>query len=60
MRYTTATAFRTALEQRLLVQAEQTGVSLVLLRKLVTFERLLARLMIVAPDRWILKGAVAL
>ncbi len=24
------------------------------------FERLLARLMVVAPDRWILKGAVAL
>lgn len=30
------------------------------LRKLVVFERLLARLLIVAPDRWLLKGALAL
>ncbi len=30
------------------------------LRKLVVFDRLMARLLIVAPDRWILKGALAL
>ncbi|MHB0870261.1 MAG: nucleotidyl transferase AbiEii/AbiGii toxin family protein [Chloroflexota bacterium] len=29
------------------------------LRKLVAFERLLARLMVAAPDRWVLKGALA-
>ena len=51
MRYATAGAFRTALEQRLLAIARQRGVPLVRLRKLVAFERLLARLMAVAPDR---------
>lgn len=60
MRYATAAAFRTALEQRLLTTARQDGLSLARLRKLVTFDRLLARLMAVAPDRWVLKGAVAL
>ena len=29
-------------------------------RKLIVFDRLLARLLVAAPDRWILKGAVAL
>ncbi|MBX5490763.1 MAG: hypothetical protein IRZ14_06360 [Chloroflexi bacterium] len=51
MRYATAAAFRTALEQRLLTVARQQDVPLVRLRKLVAFERLLARLMVVAPDR---------
>lgn len=60
MRYATASAFRTALEQRLLATARQGGVPLVRLRKIVAFERLLARLMAAAPDRWVLKGAVAL
>src|SRR5215218_4897736 len=60
MRYATAAAFRTALEQRLLTAARQSDIPLVRLRKLVAFERLLARLRVVAPDRWILKGAVAL
>ncbi len=59
MRYATAGAFRTALEQRLLVAAKRSEVALVLLRKLVAFERLLARLLIVAPGRWLLKGAIA-
>jgi hypothetical protein len=60
LRYATAAAFRTALEQRLLTTTRQGGVPLALLRKLVASERLLARLMVVAPDRWVLKGAVAL
>ncbi len=60
MRYASAGAFRTALERRLLTQAEQTRVPLLRLRKLVAFDRLIARLMAVAPDRWMLKGAVAL
>lgn len=60
MRYASAGAFRTALEQRLLRQSEQAAVPLVRLRTLVVFDRLLARLMVVAPERWILKGAVAL
>ncbi|MDP8923219.1 MAG: nucleotidyl transferase AbiEii/AbiGii toxin family protein [Chloroflexota bacterium] len=60
MRYATAAASRAALEQRLLAVARSGDVPLVRLRKLVAFERLLARLMIVAPDRWVLEGAVAL
>lgn len=60
MRYVSAGAFRTALERRLLTQAQQTGVPLMRLRKLVAFDRLIARLVTATPDRWILKGAVAL
>jgi len=60
VRYASAGAFRTALEQRLLTQAKQTGVPLMRLRKLVAFDRLIARLVAAAPERWVLKGAVAL
>lgn len=60
MRYTSAGAFRTALERRLLTLAQQSNVPLMRLRKLVVFDRLMARLIVVAPDRWILKGAVAM
>ncbi len=60
MKYTSASAFRTALEKRLLTTSQQTGTSLMRLRKLVVFDRLLARFLVVAPDRWILKGALAL
>lgn len=60
MRYATAAVFRTALEQRLLTAARQVGFLLVRLRKLVVFDQLLARLMVVAPNWWILEGAVAL
>ena len=60
MKYEAAGAFRAALEKRLASTAGNTGVPLVRLRKLVVFDRLLARLMVVAPDRWIVKGAVAL
>lgn len=60
MRYETANAFRTALESRLLARARSENIPLIRLRKLVAFDRLIARLMVVAPDRWVLKGAVAL
>jgi len=60
VRYQTGTAFRTALEQRLLTQSRTTSLSLPRLRKLVAFERLLARLLVVATGRWILKGGLAL
>jgi predicted nucleotidyltransferase component of viral defense system len=60
MKYETANAFRTALESRLLARATSDNIPLIRLRKLVVFDRLIARLMIVAPDRWVLKGAVAL
>lgn len=60
MRYETAAAFRQALEQRLLAHARAMDLALVRLRKGVAFDRLLARLAVAAPDRWVLKGALAL
>ncbi|MGI8610393.1 MAG: nucleotidyl transferase AbiEii/AbiGii toxin family protein [Candidatus Dormibacteria bacterium] len=60
MKYATAAAFRAALERRLQNRSKQTGMSLVRLRKAVVFDRLLARLVAVAPGRWVLKGALAL
>jgi hypothetical protein len=60
VRYETATAFRMALEQRMKTEAERTGFNLARLRKRVAFELFLRRLAQVAPDRWVLKGALAL
>jgi predicted nucleotidyltransferase component of viral defense system len=60
MRYESAHAFRDALEQRLRNQAQSAGVTVMRLRKRVAFERYLARLATAAPERWILKGALAL
>lgn len=56
MRYASAGAFRRALEMRLVAHARDTGRSVVRLRKGVAFDRLLARLFAVAPE----KGALAL
>lgn len=60
MRYETANAFRTALEQRLKNEAQATGVALLRLRKRVAFERFLARLTTSESSGWVLKGAFAL
>lgn len=60
MKYSSAPPFRQALETRLGAVSRAGGQSLVRLRKEVVFDRLLARLVAVAPDRWILKGALAL
>jgi hypothetical protein len=60
VKYTSAAAFRQALEQRLKNEAASTGLGLARLRKRVAFELFLRRLLIVAPDRWVLKGALAL
>lgn len=60
MRYASANAFRTALETRLCTQAQETGLPLVRLRKAVVFDWILARLLIAAEGRWILKGGLAL
>lgn len=60
MRYETAEAFRTALEQRLKNEAQATGIALMRLRKRVAFERFLARLATSASSGWVLKGAFAL
>lgn len=60
MRYATAAAFRQALDDRLKTEAAKTGLGLARLRRRVAFELLLRRLVAVAPDRWVLKGALAL
>jgi hypothetical protein len=60
MRYATPAAFRTALEARLLAHSKATSHTLDRLRKQVVFERLLARLLVAAPGRWVLKGGFAL
>lgn len=60
MKYTSAAAFRQALEQRLKNEAAATDLGLARLRKRVAFELFLRRLLAVAPDRWVLKGALAL
>ena len=60
MRYASAPPFRQALEARLGSASHAGGPSLARLRKEVVFDRLLARLVAVAPERWILKGALAL
>jgi len=44
MPYASAGAFRRALEDRLRNQSRQTGIALAWLRKMVAFERLMARL----------------
>jgi len=53
MKYATGSAFRRALSQR-------EGVPLARLRKLVAFDRLLARLLQAEPETWVLKGGLAL
>jgi hypothetical protein len=60
MTYTSGTAFRRALEDRLRTQSLQSGVPLVRLRKLVAFDRFLARLTHGRPDAWVVKGGFAL
>jgi predicted nucleotidyltransferase component of viral defense system len=60
LRYESAAAFRQALDDRLKTEASNTGLGLARLRKRVAFELFLRRLVTVAPDRWVLKGALAL
>jgi hypothetical protein len=60
VKYKTATAFRHALEQRLRQQSLSSGAPLARLRKMVAFDRFLARLAMKQPDAWIVKGGFAL
>lgn len=60
MKYATTTALRIALEQRLLTQSNDTDISLDRLRRRVVFERVVSRLEVAQPGRWVLKGGMAL
>jgi hypothetical protein len=58
--YQSGAAFRRALEDRLAAQSLKTEVPLVRLRKLVVFDRFLARLVQMEPRTWLLKGGLVL
>lgn len=60
MKYSSGRAFRQALEVRLKEINLQQNLPLVRLRKQVVFERLIARLITVQPDAWVLKGGLAI
>lgn len=60
MKYRSGGGFRRALETRLRNQSLESNVPLVRLRKMVAFDRLLARLMASQPGLWVLKGGLAL
>jgi len=59
-RYSSAEAFRRALETRIASMSRQSGRSLARIRKEIVFDRFLARLVEVAPGKWVLKGGLAL
>lgn len=60
LRYATPQALRQALTDRLRVLSGKSGVALADLQRQFTYDRLLARVFINDPDRWVLKGAAAM
>lgn len=60
MNYQSGGAFRRAMEQLLGAKALNSGVPLVRLRKMIAFDRFLARLVHAQPEAWVLKGGLAL
>lgn len=52
MNFQSGGAFRRAVEERLNTKSKTTGLPLVRLRKMVAFDRFLARLMSAQPDGW--------
>lgn len=60
MRYQSPAALRAAIEQRLLSQSQQTGISLDRLRRRVLYERIVIRLDLAEPATWVVKGGLAL
>ena len=60
MRYDSGGAFRRALEDRLRSKSLSDGTPLIRRRKMVAFERFLARLIHDQPHAWVLKGGLAL
>jgi len=58
--FATPSAFCAAVESRLRERAGRPGASACVLRRQTALERLMVRLTIVAPDRWAIKGGMAL
>ena len=59
-RYATPAAFRSAVEAKLRDRARRLSVPAYILRRQAALERLIVRLARVAPDRWAVKGGLAL
>jgi len=59
MTYATPTPARIALEQRPVKQSNDSGISLDHLRRRIIFERVISRLEVADPCRWVLKGGLA-
>lgn len=60
MAYDTPAALRAALETRLQIEAREHDLPLDRLRRRAVFERILVRLEVAQPGRWVVKGGVAL
>lgn len=60
MKYSNGAAFRRALEDRLRNMNIRQGIPLTRLRKIIAFDRFIARLLKDNPDKWVLKGGLAL
>jgi hypothetical protein len=60
MKYTSGSAFRQALEERIKDTHSESKIPVVRLRKQIAFERFIARLIQHQPDQWVLKGGLAL
>jgi hypothetical protein len=60
MAYESPAALRQALETRLGNRSREAGIDLERLRRRAAFERLLVRLNLGAPNRWVVKGGMAL
>ena len=60
MIYQSGAAFRQALEEHIRNTYQQQGTPISRIRKLIVFERFLARLVKVAPHNWSLKGGLSL
>jgi hypothetical protein len=60
MAYESPAALRQALETRLGTRSRESGIDLERLRRRAAFERLLVRLELAAPRRWVVKGGMAL
>jgi hypothetical protein len=58
--YATPSAFRAAVEAKLRARSRGLGVAAYIVRRQAALERLMVRLTKVAPDRWALKGGLAL
>ena len=53
MKYTTGSAFRQALEERIKDIHSESNIPIVRLRKQIAFERFIARLIRHQPDQWV-------